>query len=111
MSSTPLQWILETCTCAHGPKCIQNFSGFQVSGSHFHVVNLVVVLCHVVAFIMMARHPIVSKLMLPDVIAQPVETDVHGFCPSWGNGIIDDAQICRVVRLNGLWGMGVAHID
>ena len=69
------------------------------------------VLCHVVAFNMRARHPIVPKLTLMDEIAQPVETHVHDFRLSRGNGIIDDAQLCRVVRLDGRRGLGVAHLD
>ena len=39
--------------------------------------------------------------MLLDVIAQPVETHVHGFRSSWRNGILDYAQLCHVVRLDG----------
>ena len=111
MSSTPLQWSLKMCTCAHAPKCIRNCSECQVSGSHHHVVNLGVVLCHLVPFILRAQHPIVPKLTLLDVISQPVETHVCGFRPSWGNGIIDNAHRCRVVRLDGRWGLGVAHLD
>ena len=62
---------------------------------------------HIVAVIMRARHPIVPKLKLLDAIAQPVETHVRGFLPPRGNGIIDDAQRCRVVRLDGRRGLGV----
>ena len=97
--------------CAHAPKCIQNCSGCQVSGFHRHVVNCGMVICHVVAFIMQARHPIVPKLMLLDAIAQPVETHVHGFFPSQGNGIIDGAHSYHVFRLDGRRGVGVAHLD
>ena len=75
------------------------------------MVNLGVVLCHVVSFIMRARHPIVPKLMLLDVIVQPVETHVHGFRLSRVNGIIEDAQCCSVVRLDRRPGLGVAHLD
>ena len=75
------------------------------------MVNHGVVLCHVVAFITRARNSIVPKLKLLDAIAQPVEPHVHGFHPSPGNGIIDDAQRCRVVCLDGRRGLGVDHID
>ena len=51
------------------------------------------------------------KLKLLDSIAQPVETHVYGFCSSQGNGVIYDAQICRVVRLDGRRMLGVAHLD
>ena len=96
---------------AHAPKRIQTFSGCQVSGARRHVVNRGVVLCHVVAFIMRARHPIVPKLKLLDAITQPVETHVHGFRPPRVNGVIDHAQCRRVVGLDGRWGLWVAHLD
>ena len=75
------------------------------------MVNRGVMLCHVVAFIMWARHPIVPTLKLLDAIAQPVETHVHGFCSPRGNSIIDDAQCCRVVHLHRRRGMGVADFN
>ena len=65
------------------------------------MVNRGVVICHVVTFIMRAQHPIVPKLILLDAIAQPVESHVHGFRPSRGNGILDDVHHCRVVYLDG----------
>ena len=68
-------------------------------------------LCHVVAFIVWARHPIVEKLKLLDAIAQPVETHVHGFRAAQGNGVVDHANCRRVVGLDGHRGMGVAHLD
>ena len=75
------------------------------------MVNCGVVLCHVVALIMRARHPIVPKLKLLGAIAQPVETHARGFRLSRGNGILDDAQRCRIFRLDGRRGLGVAHLD
>ena len=99
------------CTCAHAPKCIHDCSGCQVSGSNRHVVNRGVVICHVVASIIRAWHPIVPKLTLMDAIAPPVELHVHGFRPSWGNGILDNAQRCCVVHLDGRQGLGVDHLE
>ena len=42
-------------------------------------MNYDVILCHVVAFIMLARHLIMTKLKLLDSIAQPVETNAMAF--------------------------------
>ena len=51
------------------------------------------------------------KLKLLDLIVQPVETHVYGFFSPLGNSVIDDAQCCRVVRLYGRRGLGVAHFN
>ena len=75
------------------------------------MVNFCVVLCHIVAFIVWARHPIVAKLNLLDAIRQPVETHVHGFCGERGDGVVDHAKCRCVVGLDGRWGLGVAHLD
>ena len=69
------------------------------------------VLCHVVAFIVWARHQIVAKLKLLDAIVQPVETHVHGFCVAQGGGVVDHAKCRCVVSLDGRQGLGVAHLD
>ena len=62
------------------------------------------VLCHVVAFIVWARHPIVAKLKLLDAIAQPVETHAHGFCAARGDGVVDHAKCRCAVVLDGRRG-------
>ena len=38
-----------------------------------------------------------------------METYVHGICPVGGDGIIDYAECCGVVRLNGGGGLQVTH--
>ena len=68
------------------------------------------VLCHIVAFIVWARHPIVTKLKPLDVIAQPMETHVCGFRAARGGGVVDHANLRRVFGLDGRWGVGVAHL-
>ena len=75
------------------------------------MVDCCIVLCHTVAFIIWARHPIVAKLKLLDAIAQPVETHVHGFHAARGNGVVDHAKCRRVVGLDGRRGLGIAHLD
>ena len=67
--------------------------------------------CHVFAFILWARHPIVAKLKLLDVIVQPVETHVHGFHAERGGGVVDHSKCRRVVILDGRRGLGEAHLD
>ena len=69
------------------------------------------VLCHVVAFIVWSRHPIVAKLKLLDPIAQPVESHVHGFRAARGDGVVEHAKCRCVVGLDGHWGLGVAHLN
>ena len=69
------------------------------------------VLCHIVAFIEWARHPIVTKLKLLDAIAHPVETHVHGFRAARGDGVVDHAKCRRVVGLDRRRGLGVAHLN
>ena len=68
------------------------------------------VIYHVVAFIVWARHQIVAKLKLLDAIAQSVETHVHGFCAARGNGVVDHAKCRCVVGLDGRRGLGVPHL-
>ena len=70
-----------------------------------------VVLRPVVAFIVWARHPIVTKLKLLYAIAQPMETHVHGFRAAQGNVVIDHAKCRRVVSLDGRGGLWVVHLD
>ena len=70
-----------------------------------------IVLCHIVTFIVWARHPKVTKSKLLDAIAHPVEMHVRGFCEARGNGVVDHAKCRRVVRLDGRRGLGVAHLD
>ena len=69
------------------------------------------VLFHVVAFIVWARHPIVTKLKMLDSIAQPMETHFRGFRAARGDGVDDHAKCRRVVGLDGRQGLGVAHLD
>ena len=69
------------------------------------------VLCHLVAFIVWAWHPIVAKLKLLDAIAQPVETHVHGFRAARGDDVVDHTKCRRVVGLDGRRGLGVDHLD
>ena len=74
------------------------------------MVDCGVVLCHVVAFIVWSRNPIVAKLKLLDPIAQPVESHVHGFRAARGDGVVDHTKCRRVVGLYVCWGLGVAHL-
>ena len=69
------------------------------------------VLFHIVAFIVWARHSIVANLKLLDAIAQPVETHVHGFRAARGDSVVDHAKFRRVVGLDRRRGLGVAHLD
>ena len=52
-----------------------------------------------------------TKLKLLDAIAQPMETHVHRSRAARGNAVVDHAKFRRVVCLDGIWGMGVAHLD
>ena len=52
------------------------------------MVNECMMLGYVVAFISVARLPVVAKLDMLDVAAQPMEPHVHGLDPAGGNVLL-----------------------
>ena len=96
---------------ARASEGIQNYSWCQVRQVVGDVVHRRVVLRYIVALIVWARHPIMPKLELRNLIAEPMETHVHGICPLGGNGVVDYAKRRCVVCLNWGGGLWMAHFS
>ena len=57
------------------------------------------------------RSSVMAKLLLLFLESQPVETRVHVFGPSWGDGVVDDSERRGVFGFNWCGWLQISHRD
>ncbi len=72
------------------------------------VMNCSMMFCHVVAIVLFAWGPVVSKLSSAFSVMEPMVLHVHCF-QFLDNIVVDNAKCSGVVRLHWAWRLGMAH--
>ena len=73
------------------------------------MVHGCVVFSYAVTIVGWSRSPVMVKLLLLFLASHPVETRVHGFGPSWVNGVVGDSEGHGVVGLHCRRWLRMAH--
>jgi hypothetical protein len=72
------------------------------------VMNCGMMLCYVVAVVLFAGGPVVSKLSSTFSVAEPMVFHAHCF-QFLHNVVVDNAECSSVVHLHWGWRLGIAH--
>ena len=82
-----------------------------MSGAMGFMVGIRVVFSVVISPVFGAGIPIVTKLILGFTTTEPPKPHVHHFASSRHNGIVGNSCSCRVISLDGRFGLGPAHVS
>ncbi len=75
------------------------------------IVGVWVVFCVVVSPVFGSSIPVVLKLVLRGSAMEPQKAHIHHLAPAWDNSIVNNPCCCRVVCLNGAFGLGPSHVN